>query len=773
MVTEFSAIFKNDLKGKLNLLLGAGFSVYARSDSGGAIPLGSQLRDEIALNFDVPNAQKNLPLPRLCSIILATPRAKELRDFLTARFRVSNYDERYDLVRKLELNTIISTNIDDLLYCIFENDTRYIHDAIESGPDLNSKSAIQYLPIHGNVRHPERKYIFSSMEIAGAYSRDTPSHESLRYNLRGCPTVIVGYSMEDAGVLSMFEGGSKTGPMEAHPNRWIFCHNPQEGELDYWRSIGLEPIVGSTELFFNAIENTPKTIVRNNETEGRVVEGIPSAAKVTAQSIDSYFLGGAPKWYDVFYNRLAKTEHFQTLLENCLSGQSTIALGVNYSGKTTVLMQLAAELVKVTDSHILFADYISAGQAKKFASTNDETIILLDNFCSSIDAFNLLMTNSKITVIAADRDFNYDTGFQAIRSGNASIIDISSLSENDMASIFSTIPKSIRRNNFRIPKLNNNEKPFAQEFVEANVVSQSHLNWEARLLRELTDIEPELAELLIMNCFVHNCRGGVSDELVCSYFADYSAAPFKKLERLKGLVSEKVHFDEYVRSDAVDFYIPRSNYFSDKIVKICDDETLAIVFKKLFQNVRSERMPRYSNFRKSAYQVYYTRRVFKDWREGMQFYEALFAQYGNYYDLQHASLYLSHVGKNKEAFYYVEKALDLSGHKVLSIRNTHARILFQANIANSYTDGDARQAVFDSMDILRTCLNSDNRTRNHAILFAEQTVEIHNKLGAGFSDPYYLQAKDALKAETEKGQMTRRISYINRQLQRINYDHPK
>ena len=111
--------FLAGLNSGLHLFLGAGFSLHARDRDGNALPTGPDLHRELVDRFDIPS---NLGLSQAATLLNST-RKGEFRAFLNSRFTVEDYDAKYDIVEKLPVKSIITTNIDNLLHRIFSNGT--------------------------------------------------------------------------------------------------------------------------------------------------------------------------------------------------------------------------------------------------------------------------------------------------------------------------------------------------------------------------------------------------------------------------------------------------------------------------------------------------------------------------------------------------------------------------------------------------------------------------------------------------------------------------
>lgn len=762
-------ILKNDLQNGVNLLVGAGFSVLAKSSlKGDRLPVGDALRDELVAALEIIGGQSSLPLPKLYSILMAGPKRQSAIDYLTKRFKVRSFDPSYENLKNIKIKNVITTNIDDLFYKIFDVGRDYVHDMVQYGPDRANDGAINYLPLHGSVSYPERGYIFTSTDLAVAYKNNISGHETLKFLLASAPTVIIGYSMEDPGVLSMFENEGVRSTSQA--TRWYFTRSKDEGEHEYYRSLGLTPIIGGTAEFLDILGTlTPNTVV--SPINMRRLNGLPQISEVSAQRLESYFYGDSPKWYDMYFDRVPPLSRFTETLNRSLGGKNSLLLGVNYSGKTTMLMQIAAYLRKHTSHDITFVDYLTPERATHLVKSGATGHLIIDNCCSSVQGFNIAAKSGKFTIVAADREFNYDVSMQHLHMKGFQINNISGLDDQDVATIYGAIPESIRKRSMKVPQLNNDAKPFALEFVQENVNYAEGRNWQKRLLDEVRNLNVDLSNLLIMSCFVHCCRGAISDELVCSFMGEYSSRPFDLMNRLRTYLTESSGYPAAQGlvpvATSMDFYVPRSNLFADQVVRHASDEDFSAMYRQFFRNVRSDVVPRWDNFRVAAYQVHYTKRVYPEWKDGQDFYDELFNRDQNYYDLQHAALYLSSKGQHILAFSYIDKALQLSRNKVFSIRNTHAQVLFAANIHNAPSDEGAKLEVLESMKILKACLEDDRRSRNHAIVYAEQTIRIAQVLGHGVALPFVPLATESIRVEMEKS-ATWKIRRLLRDLGRLS-----
>lgn len=108
-------------------------------------------------------------LPKLCTILDKTQKTV-YREYLTERFSVSEFPDFYNNINLLNIKSIYTTNIDNLIPKIiasknnaFLNDQRYNGESPDPG-------AINYLPLHGNVDSSSDTYIFDTSSLANIYT---------------------------------------------------------------------------------------------------------------------------------------------------------------------------------------------------------------------------------------------------------------------------------------------------------------------------------------------------------------------------------------------------------------------------------------------------------------------------------------------------------------------------------------------------------------------------------------------------------------------------
>jgi hypothetical protein len=107
----------------------------------------------------------------------------------------------------------------------------------------------------------------------------------------------------------------------------------------------------------------------------------------------------------------------------------------------------------------------------------------------------------------------------------------------------------------------------------------------------------------------------------------------------------------------------------------------------------------------------------------------------------------------------IDRAINASGGKIWSIKNSHAIILFRANINHS-NHPNAKQSLKKSMDILTECYNWDKRKPFHALTFAGQALQYWEVYGDEEAFGYLQTAKKWLVSEEQR-------SFWNRNIKRL------
>ncbi len=759
---------ENNLKAALrqdvNLFLGAGFSVLANDAEGRPLPTGGELTTELATTFSIRRSPHHT-LPQICTMI-EHARSTDLRTYLKNRFSVSTYDERYHVLDSLKIKTIFTTNIDDLLYKVYSGSkTNYLNDLDIRGPAYADRRAIDIITLHGSVIDDSRPFRFSNTDLAAAFGSDPDRWHYLTHSLQQRPTIFWGYSVSDAGTLEALNPATSGG--RQHDDKWIIVHPhaADEGTLDYFRALDLQIVVADTfemlEYLISLKSFISKPIQAGSQSSTKELfpqEYIPALGTVPVRPIIEFYLGAAPQWSDIFSGQLHRTAHFNRLRDAIHSGKHTIILGVPACGKTTLMMQVATDIL--TEGHKLMCSSLTPEKAHLFDAQLGGTpaLIFIDNFTDSLEAFLLLSERSNIQLVGADRDFNFGSILHRIDPSRHGILDVTELSGSDIQQCLGRIPPSIHSPGARKVRADWGGHASLFELIEANISTPTLRQRFSSVLTQLGAQEPALRDLLVMMSYVYKSRVPVSTDMLLAYLRDHTTnykVMMKMLERLGAMVAE--YRGNLELMDAQDYFVPRSIIVAEAVIASASGPVLKEMLLRFHKNISPYRISRYDVFRKSAYDYNLISRAFPNADEGKEFFESLYYRDQSPYLLQHSALYLNHKRRYAEAFEMIDRAITASAGRIWSIRNSHAIILFKANIDHA-KDPSARASLAQSMHILTECYRWDKRKPFHARIFAEQALQYWREVSQDEEAREYLQtAQKWLQEETRRAPWMRDI----------------
>lgn len=753
MRIELKESFEKDFREGVNLFLGAGFSIYSKDKNGKNLPLGFELCDELIEEFKCP---KISDLSKVCTII-DSRESEKLKEFMISRFTVDTFEDFYTTLLTINTPRIFTTNIDNLVSKVFsKSKKRYLNDVFKNGSTYNDKNAIDYIPIHGTVENPDEKFLFNTIELASSFNSRRAAWTSLSLAAEQLPSLFIGYSLNDVGAIeSLFNNFNN--PV-SQKNRWIVLRQENDANETYFKALGFKIIISETKEFLEYIATLSNIEdVKQSKEIDYIYEIFPdaevpkNASNIKIRSIEEFFLGDAPIWSDVLSNRIYATSHIDKILNIVELKKSVIITGIPASGKSTILLQVAKALAK--SKRVLVFDDISLNKSNIIRNEiKSPTIVLIDNFTNDIDAFLNLQGNSFVKVIGFDRYYYVDILSHKLHAHKYEFYDVSDITPMDIQGIYKTIPLNMRKTPM-ISKKNDQDVPSIFEIVNYNI---NRTNINARYIPILRDLEKNdhtLLELLVMSCYLHACRTPVSFEVANAYLdddiTDYDQV-IELMNSLKGMVNEVLGsiVDDFQDQD---YFQPRSQILAETIIQQTGADVFRTVIEKFYQNVPRHIIPKFYVFKRNAYDAFYMTKAFTDWREGLEFYDNVFNYDKTPFVLQQCALYLLRKKKYSEAALKIDKALQISKVRIYSIENTHAIILFKANINARKMDAQTRDILDKSMNILKKCYQDDQRKTYHAIVFAEQSLEYFSIFGDHVAKGYLeLSTKWLSEIEIEK-----------------------
>ena len=656
--------------------------------------------------------------------ILHSSKRESLNDFLSSVLTVSDFDARYRNLRKLNVSHFYSTNIDDLPYQVFApiegEESPIFHDVFLYGEPRDRASSINYIPLHGSVRHEEPNFIFTAGQIASAFQGDQQTWFVFQRELQRRPTFFLGYGMNDAGVLQALHNASL-----ASNNRWILLHEPDEGAVALYESLDFNVIIGGIDDFLDRIASVTQS---DRGFYGRPkFGGVPRTDEIARRPVRSFFLGAEPEWSDAYSPQVVKRRINKEVTDKTLSGKNVAVVGLPLSGKSTILKQVAVELQDREPT--VYFDRLNIDQAKELVAANEENkqkpTVIIDQFIDSLAAFNVLASAGGYKFIVAESSMFFDAINHRRLKGKLQTVSCSEISEADFQLIIDSLPTDIKRRS--VNPYSAVEESEQRGLFEGLVQHVYDKDLKSRFKSRLADFEKadEAAfDTYIMACYANQCRTLVSYDMIYlfSESKDYGEA-YDIVKRIDGFIAEvENEFD-----DSQDHFAVRSSNLARIAIRLIPKSSFGRVFERFHTNVSSRVIPDYPTFRRYAFDNDFANRAYSRVEDGLRFYERLVATHGNAYDYQHGAIYLSKNGDFSRAFEWIDKALSLSGAKNFAIRNSHAVILFDANFG-VFKDDPSNLTAFEglrqSMNVLKSCIEIDTYRRYHILRYTDQAIRI-------------------------------------------------
>lgn len=171
------------------------------------------------------------------------------------------------------------------------------------------------------------------------------------------------------------------------------------------------------------------------------------------------------------------------------------------------------------------------------------------------------------------------------------------------------------------------------------------------------------------------------------------------------------------------------------------------MLNKFVERVPPFKICRYDIFKRSAFDADIVTKYFTKYEEGIEFYQKCLYIENSAFMYQQIALYASRKLKYNDAFRWIDKAKNFKKSNIFSIRNTHAIILFYANINKEDEDGSVVTTLHQSLEILKDCYENDLRRGFHALKFGEFILKFYERYGYDEVEKYVETAKEWLDIE--------------------------
>ncbi|QAY75217.1 SIR2 family protein [Sphingosinicella sp. BN140058] len=771
-----AGLFNADVRKGINLFLGAGFSTLAKNSQGDTLPVGDSLKGKLIAEFKL-DTYSALDLPSLYAILLAD-RRDALRDFLVKTYTVSEYDTKYDSLRRLNVEYLYTTNIDDLPFYIFDGrgnlESRVLHDVYLYGAPRKPASVVQYIPLHGSIKHEDSDFLFTGGQMSSAFASDRETWYVFQRELQARPTVFLGYGMRDAGVLQALHGSSG----RAQVNRWILLRREDEATSALYASLGFHVFFGEIEQFLDFIGG--QDISRVAISGGRAVHftgEVPLVAQVAQRPIRNFFLGAEPEWSDAFSSQVVHRRTNSAVKNSIFSGRHVAVVGLPLSGKTTILKQVAAELA--SDRTVLYFDRLTEPTANQIISEHapvgDRVLVFVDNLLDSRESVERLVEEINAQIVCAEDSLYFDSVSLRLMAGKIDVISSSEIAAQDLQSIIDSIPAEVRR--WHVDDVSEVEADAGEiglfESFRRHVFDEGLTTRFRAKLAEFESRDPEAFSVYIMACYVARCRSIVSFDMIYMFIDNAKKVygdVYEITERIGSFLAEV----DLVDDPHQDYFSVRSGALARIALKECPGRAFARVYERFHAAVPPRVIVDYPTFRRYAYDNDFARRAYPRVGDGLKFYERLVKSTDNAYDYQHGAIYLSKMKSFTDAFSWIDTAMSKTRGRVYSIRNTHARILFEANIdvvKRDPDDGTALDGIRESMEVLQTCIEKDKRRSYHLLRYSDQAIQFAKVIEDRQSYQWLVHAGERLEEMVQQAAVLRsRESYNLRKYRNLLND---
>lgn len=727
----YENLFKQSLVNGINLFCGAGFSVEAIDKNGKCLPVGDGLLEELKELF--PSIKTYTKLPRACTKLVQTDKGS-FYSFLRERFTVDFLPEIYNSLLNINIKNVYTTNIDDLFLKLIENadNSWYLNDRSVRGAEYISggkgayENHIDYFPLHGCVCS-SKEFVFGATEIASAFSKENTQHSwaSLAKDAGEHSILFWGWNFEDSGPLEAMYGSSYH--INENTKKWALLHKPTDETIDFLLSLNFNIIIGDTkEMLQYLSEFVQKQKHEDNlQEDNRILQelkqySLPEKDTVGSYPLKLFYRDYIPRWSYVYSRVIPCITYYKKIADWIAAGKDVIITGIRCSGKTTLLMQLAAYIETIRLIHYMIAPTLEVAKLYLKSLHGKCSVLFIDDCFRDTDALIKLINANNVQVICCDRDFNYERQFHKIANLKFESVDITELSLEDAQAILNIIPSGSRKDNA-------NTKNFQKDPTLPNLLATTLKKRDFKFMKFFYDNDMEAARVFLMVCYVHSCGVPCSFDMVYSFLGDdrYTWEQMMDIVHRAGkLIKECEDSSEYFGSYDINFslqsyYECRSRYFAQTIIESLpeEDDVFASVLFDFVESVPPFKICSYDKFKRSGYDADLACRAFKDFSKGKRYYETCALKDESEYIYQQAAIYFSRKKQLKEAFLWIERARNLAHYNRFSIDSTYAMIYFNANVGIDYSQ------CKEALNILKNCCTSDKRKSIHFATFAKCVLQ--------------------------------------------------
>jgi tetratricopeptide (TPR) repeat protein len=366
------------------LFLGAGIGASSRTAGGDKAPTGGELAADLAAQFEISDAE-GATLPTVSRVVELRKGRLELEAFLSERLSGLEPDDALQWLIALPWQAIFTTNYDAVIERAFEQNPspRRNPVVISSSAEvvaLDPRFDIPVYHLHGYLYGSGKpRILITEEDYALFYEKRRMLFEILKLNFATSPILYVGYSHNDPNWnMLQAELRAEFAPSEPpHSYRVVPETSPLVKET--LRGKGIEALDGDVNTLVAALkaslgdlrpesanldaiqESVPSDLVpafeKSPAAVARLLRGwsyVNQAPFHEEPNVRDFLAGNLPNWAlvgnDCYFERDIEDSVFEQLLDFATASdpkpRSIIVLGPAGYGVSTILMSLAARLVK-------------------------------------------------------------------------------------------------------------------------------------------------------------------------------------------------------------------------------------------------------------------------------------------------------------------------------------------------------------------------------------------------------------------------------------------
>lgn len=483
--------------GHYNLLLGSGISLDCKNQHGNPV-MGVEGLTNLLCNLK--GAKPYTPLSRVASLLSES----EVTEHLTKRYHGCKPGPTVNWLTNFVWKTAFTFNIDDAFESAYQANANRKQTWVSVNYDSEYRtnfgpSEIPIVHLHGFVREPEKKYVFSTSEYGRVTRGQNPWMHVLSELLSSEPFIIAGTSLNEPDLEYYLSGRTETSPRKNRGPSILVEPSPDavtehdcarhglilvKGTLADFLSwldkiIGKAPTVAELSIPSNEKIFYPKPQNLKQIAFFSAFELVrPITPSTDINQLSPFFYGRAPTWTDLAISvdiptddDLRLSSKARIFLESNSTQKSLFCVqGDPGSGKTTIIRRVAYDLAR--EGRIVFSligraaidmDTVVACLSvvtKPFA-------LLIDNAADHAQFINSILNHPQLSapflIIAAERSYRLEHIERLLGNFNIEYIPINKWSRYSLSQLIEKYRKNgflasgeaIRKPEKFIPKLNN------------------------------------------------------------------------------------------------------------------------------------------------------------------------------------------------------------------------------------------------------------------------------------------------------------------------------